>query len=296
MMQRFVVLLLVSMTLTGTQSALAAEWDGVTVMAWNIYRASAREHNHRKPEQWNTLHEATRSLAREVDVLLLQEIDTAETASALFGPDYQYYVSRRASGSSATRDLQRTVTAVHKSLRVIDAWEYTKLDISGDPYGVDVLLESPQSGRRFRVLNVHLKERCDVVSAALRGIQESSVCKTLRSQYVELAAWVRLRRQEDVPFLVGGSIRRDLLADPDELLLLSGAENDADALVPANVSDPECWNGRFDAWSDYLLLDTRMRGYFLAGSFREGLYRGHVFDDAATGLSDHCPVKSSFDF
>jgi len=268
--------------------------ETITVSSWNVFGANSLLHTHgRTDADWDRLAQLGNSLARNADVLLLQEFESVNYAERLFGDDFSYYFSSRGANGGSEGALLRTAIAVRDTaLTVIDAYEYTPLGNNGGRHGIDLTLENLTTGNQFRVLNVHLDERCPE-QATDNNINRISSCANLVDQYNEIRLWIQARVDEGAPFLVGGTILRDLINSNEFPFLGSGAENE---LIILNTGEsPACWDGRYDFWSDYLLAHPSMQATYVSGSFRELMIRSEVgFDRDATKLSDQCPITAEF--
>ena len=264
--------------------------DTLSLVSWNVYRANTAIHtNSRNPEDWQLLAGWSEALASKADVIFLQEFDTVGTASSLFGSEFDYYFSHRNRGSVRDSDLQRTAIAVRRSaIDVVSSYEYYSLGVNGGRYGVDLMLENPTSGNRVRILNFHLEEGCQ--DENVTGSSSNS-CRTLVRQYEEIALWVEDRRQEGVPFLLGGTVLRDLINNETEISLLENSQaQEAQNLIALNQGRPDCWNGRFNSWSDYFITDTSALPFVISGSFDEAVFSVADFEALAPKISDHCPI------
>ena len=134
----------------------------------------------------------------------------------------------------------------------------------------------------LRVLVVHLKTGCH--SDDLAGSRRPQ-CALLARQIPVLAAWIRARAAEGVPFAVMGDFNRDL----DSPEAMSRAMNDAAPLlrVTEAQSDP-CWGG--GSFIDHIFLGGPARAWMVPGSLRVISYHSTDVDDRQR-LSDHCPVS-----
>ena len=224
------------------------------------------------------LQEASKRL--NADVIAFEEVDGVAAAARVFDPA-QYTL--------VTIDetvVQRVGLALRRDITMVRHPDVAALDV--EPYaphrlrdGFDATLTF-SGGVMLRVLVVHLKTGCHTDDLAQSTRPQ---CALLALQIPVLAAWIRAREAEGVPFALMGDFNRDL----DRPEAMQAALDRAGALtrVTQGQSDP-CWDG--GAFIDHIFLGGAARQWLEPGSLRVLTY--HTTDAADRNrLSDHCPVS-----
>jgi endonuclease/exonuclease/phosphatase family metal-dependent hydrolase len=216
----------------------------------------------------------------DADIVAFQEVDGPGAAAALF--DTGIY-------SIATIDedvVQRVGIAVRKPIRITKNPDVKALDVEpAEKFrlrdGLDVTLSLPD-GQSLRVLVVHLKTGCqmDVLARSHRP-----QCALLALQIPPLAAWVRARRADGVPFILLGDFNRVLDAREELGAALDGA---ADLTRATAFFENPCWDGA--PFIDHIFLGGLTRAWLEPDSLRVQVFRetGSAWKKR---ISDHCPVS-----
>ena len=216
------------------------------------------------------------------DVIAIQEVDGAHMAAQVFPPaTYAIHMTH-------DRVVQRVGIVVRRGIAFTVNPDLTALvpPHSWLRSGADITLDLP--GGKLRVLAVHLKTDCHFSS--LRGPRPA--CEELARQVPALAAWIRARTREGMPFVVLGDFNRWMdvrHGRPDGLWTRLQA---ADPLVRATAGYASpCWGG--ERFIDHILAGGPARTWMEPGTlhvlvFRE---RGRQWKER---LSDHCPVSVRF--
>lgn len=261
------------------------------IASWNIYwlTEESNGNNTRREGDYRHLRRYAKSL--DADIIALQEVENEQAAFRVFGPDYMYYFAGRKGGGQ-----QRTAILVRKmpGIQVDAANSYYPLNVGGNlRQGVDLIIRSGSA--RLRLMNVHMKSGCfeeDISSSTAKD------CAKLAGQLPALERWVDLRAEEPVPFMLLGDFNRRLSVEasrnyPGDLLTELNDKHPtqyADLKI-INEGAPKCWNGRFDAYIDYLLVDPRAAKMVVPGTFSELVYNERSYEDEHKKLSDHCPIS-----
>lgn len=216
------------------------------------------------------------------DVIAIQEVDGTRMAAQVFPPDrYVIHMTHdpvvQRVGIVVRRGISFTVNPDDTALVPPHSWLRS---------GADITLHLPAGP--LRVLAVHLKTDCHFSS--LRGHRPA--CEILARQVPPLAAWIRARAKEGVPFVVLGDFNRWMdrrEGRPD------GMWARLEAAAPltratAGYASP-CWGG--ERFIDHIIAGGAARGWIEPGTlhvlvFRE---RGPAWKER---LSDHCPVSVRF--
>lgn len=232
----------------------------------------------RRDEDFRRLHGFADRL--DADVIAFEEVDGVAAAARVFDP-------ARYTLLTINEDVvQRVGLAVRRGIFVRRNADIAALDVEPRaPFrlrdGLDATLEFP-GGASLRVLVVHLKTGCHTDRL---GESRRPQCALLAAQIPVLAAWVRARAVEGVPFAVMGDFNRNM----DQPEAMAEALQAAGPLlrVTQGQSDP-CWGG--DPFIDHIFLGGPARGWMVAGSVRVLTYRSEEEADRRR-LSDHCPVS-----
>ena len=219
------------------------------------------------------------------DIVAFQEVDGPDAAARVFDPRRYAILTI---GETVT---QRVGLAVRRDLAVHRNPDVSALDVEPNAMfplrdGLDATVDLP-GGRSVRILVVHLKTGCQ--TDPLAGSTRAQ-CVLLARQIPVLAAWVRDRARDGVPFLVMGDFNRVL--DATEELGSALAQAAPMTRVTEGYADP-CWDG--DAFIDHIFLGGPARGWLLPGSLRVQVFR-ESGDQWRARLSDHCPVSIKLSF
>lgn len=269
-------------------SATYASAEDLKVVSWNISWLTAKPNgnNPRTKKDYDRLAVYARSM--DADIIAFQEVENAAVAYRLLGDDYDYYFSNRLQGP------QRTGFAVRNNVEVVEAFQFTPLDVGGVRYGVDITVQS--GDQQLRLLNVHLKSGC--FEQSLRD--SSRDCQKLARQIPELERWIDDRAKEYKPFVVLGDFNRRLSLEVDNSI--RGVMHEINDLKPNDYADlsvvnakesPECWNGQYKHFIDYFLVDPRAKKFLVPRSFKEYVYK-EKNKKMQKVLSDHCPIAIRF--
>ena len=277
------------------------------IATWNIYWLTDNSYNIRSASDYRLLSDYAKEL--NADVVALQETENAVNAEKVFGATYDYYFSSRPGGPGT----QRVGFAVKRAagITVENAEDYTRLDVGGVRYGVD--LKISRNNQSIRLLAVHLKSGCfelPLDADSIANMSESTAyeqelknaCSKLASQKGPLESWVDARAAEGLPFMVLGDFNRRFETEDvngyNELQGLWAAIDDPGASNPyedlTRINDnltPQCWNGHFADYIDHIVVDPRAEDLVVANSFSELVYTQSSYNDYHQRLSDHCPIS-----
>jgi endonuclease/exonuclease/phosphatase family metal-dependent hydrolase len=216
------------------------------------------------------------------DVVAIQEVDGAAIAAQVFPPD-RYVIHM-----THDRVVQQVGIAVRRGIRFTVNPDDTALvpPHSGLRSGADITLRLP--GGPLRVLAVHLKTDCHF--SPLRSRRPA--CRILARQVPALAAWIRARASEGVPFVVLGDFNRWLGPHdgrPDGMWTRLTAAAPLRRATTGFASP--CWGG--ERFIDHILAGGAARGWLEPGTLRVLVFRerGRAWKER---LSDHCPVSVRF--
>ncbi len=272
--------------------ALPARAGTLKISTWNLEWLTLRSRTDAKlptdvhtraPEDFTKLASYARRLA--ADIVAFQEVDGPDAAARVFDP-------RRYTILTIDETVtQRVGLAVRRDLVVHRNPDISALDVEPNAMfplrdGLDATVDLP-GGRSVRILVVHLKTGCQ--TDPLAGSTRAQ-CVLLARQVPVLAAWVRDRAREHVPFLLMGDFNRVL--DTSEELGSALAQAAPMTRVTEGYADP-CWDG--DAFIDHIFLGGPARGWLAPGSLRVQVFR-EGGDQWRARLSDHCPVSVKLSF
>ena len=215
------------------------------------------------------------------DVVAFEEVDGAGAAATLFDPAQYRIVTIR-------QDVvQQVGLAVRRPIEVRQNADVGALDVEPPGavhhlrHGLDATLIFP-GGASLRVLAVHLKTGCHTDHLRRSPRHE---CALFARQIPVVAAWLRARVVEGVPFALLGDFNR--VMDENEEFSTAVAAAAPMVRVTEGSSDP-CWGG--GAFIDHIFLGGPARGWLVPGSLRVLTYRSTDEHDK-DHLSDHCPVS-----
>ena len=260
----------------------------MTLGTWNLNWLHQHDHtglNARAPADYRAL--AAYATTLNADVVALQEVDGPEAAMRVFDPKAYTFVF------SSRDNVQRVGFAVRKSIKVTrhpDLVALARVDSERLRYGVDITLDWG-SGSTLRVLNVHLKSGCftDPLDAPQPG-----ACPILAKQWPVLQKWVAQRHAEGVPFAIVGDFNRQLQPWDDAWRRMRQA-NPATAFdVPTMGVRSRCWQGRYPALIDHMVLGNGAVVAAKKDSITQLLYSPEDQRRHGMKLSDHCPLSLRF--
>ena len=215
------------------------------------------------------------------DVVAFEEVDGAGAAATLFDPARYTIVTIH-------QDVvQQVGLAVRRPIEVRQNADIEALDVEPPGavhhlrHGLDATLIFP-GGASLRVLAVHLKTGCHTDHLRRSPRHE---CALFARQIPVVAAWLRARVVEGVPFALLGDFNR--VMDENEEFSTAVAAAAPMVRVTEGSSDP-CWGG--GAFIDHIFLGGPARGWLVPGSLRVLTYRSTDEHDKAH-LSAHCPVS-----
>lgn len=221
--------------------------------------------------------------ALDADVVALQEVDGPEAAARVFPPERYTVVT--------TDDavVQRVGFAIRRGIAFERNPDLAALDVNPPGAerrlrgGADVTLLLP--GGRLRLLAVHLKTGCQEEKLSRSSRRN---CETLRLQLPALQGWIRLRREEGVPFVLVGDFNRSMEGRDEVFAVLDAA---APLLRATEGQSTPCWGG--NTFIDHILAGGAARGWMVPDSLRVLVYR-ETGPSARALLPDHCPVSVRF--
>ena len=195
----------------------------------------------------NAKRDALQALIRQAraDVVLLQEIQDADAARELLGPDYEVVSSAELSGlSRLAQNLaigwrQRLAFEVDNPELVVPLSQ-AGADGRRTRPGLAVTVTMP-AGQKVAVLNLHLKAGCRMGRLdegpsrdPARADRRDSDCGVFQRQVPPLEAWVDRKLDQGQGVIVAGDFNRDLLHEIREKM---PARNDGSNRADP-VSDP----------------------------------------------------------
>lgn len=229
------------------------------------------------------------------DVVALQEVDGAATASRLF-PGHGFCFAGRA-------HVQKNGFAIRAGIPFRCESEYAPLSLGELVRPGVVVTLYPGTPRELVLMSVHLKSGCP--AGPLTRAQPSA-CATLAAQVAPLEQWIDAQAAAGRRFAVLGDFNRRFAVE-------NGAARDAEGRVvevwpeiddgePAGArltslarTEPFQSCGRDDPYREY--IDTVVFGARLAADIVPGSFVRIRYDDAdldaGRRLSDHCPVGVS---
>lgn len=236
--------------------------SSLRVVSWNVefLDAPGRGRNGRSAEQLGSM--ARDLAALEADIVVLQEVASAEAVQALVGEDWTVQVESR-------RSDQRLAFALRPGLDAAFS-ELPELSVSG---GLRRGLVA-QVGE-LQVLNVHLKAGCQ-----WDPLTRGETCQTLGEQAQVLETWLDARASE--PVLIVGDFNRQLTTD-DELwrALDDGEPSGLRLTAPLLDQRDQCPGSRHRHPIDHAVATAQV-GDLVA---RQAPVQG----------SDHCPIVVEID-
>ena len=273
--------------------------DTLKIASWNIAWLGSHEYNKRDNTDYQELARYATQL--NADVIALQEVESAQWASKVFGDEYDYYFT--------TKDwVQRVGVAVKKSSGYsVKAKEYLVLDQGLARRGMDVTLT--KAGKSIRLLAVHLKSGCFD-----KALDQTSIAKmknkTKKDEYAKIACgelarqikpledWIDQRAKEAIPFIVLGDFNRRFVKD----IALKYSENqglwqaiDDDGIealwAPTIKAESQCWGGYYKDYIDHIVFDVKAKQHYVQGSFKQLVFDPKYTRELSQSLSDHCPIS-----
>ena len=214
------------------------------------------------------------------DVIALQEVDTVEAAQKVFEPGkYEVILTEE-------DDFQRPGFVIRRGLSFERNPDLAKLDITAGEErslrrGADITVTL--GARPVRLHSVHLKSGC------FDEDSEGEDCDLLERQMPILDGWMDAREAEGAAFAVLGDFNRRLQTEDPLWDLLN--DGDAPLLRATAGKAPACWNGRYGAFIDHIIVGGEERG-LQASSFEELVY-AETGSSYRKRISDHCPVAVS---
>jgi len=149
--------------------------------------------------------------ARRIDVLLAQEVGSADAMRAVLPAGYRILCA------TTRDDAQNLVIAVRESFAppALQCEEVRTLSLEDDPdvgrpLRRGLALSFLRGGQRIVVLTIHLKAGCPVGPADRSA---DGHCRLLTRQVPRLEAWIEARAAAGEPFAVIGDWNRDLEAE-----------------------------------------------------------------------------------
>jgi len=281
-----------------------AQAKPLKIASWNIVWLGSHGFNKRIASDYLDLAKYAKQL--DADVIALQEVESGEWASKVFGDEYDYYFSTR-------NNAQRVGVAVKKSSGYsVTSTEYKELDVGYVRYGMDITLA--KGDEKFRLLAVHLKSGCfekrlDNQSINAMAIssktakKKKNACVKLSKQLPHLEAWIDQRAKEDGPFIVIGDFNRRFSKDiansySDESGLWQAIDDEGaeDMWSPTLTTNSECWGGYYKDYIDHIVLDPKAKQRYVEGSFQQLVFEGKYTKMLSRSLSDHCPISVELNF
>ncbi len=231
----------------------------------------------------------------DLDVVALQEVDGADTASAIFR-NHEFCFTARP-------HVQNVGFAIRRGIPFRCNADYRALGLPGNDvrWGADVTVY-PGTPAEMRLLGIHLKSGCNRDPLT----SERDACSTLQRQVPVLEEWVDARAREGVPFAVLGDFNRrfdrEFAPGRDRrgrIVAMWPELDDADPpesdlLDPgAGVIHPRCrQQDPVRPPIDHVVLSATAGRALVAGSYRMIPYpRG----DAALRWPDHCLFAATVD-
>lgn len=287
--------------------SVAAAAKPIRIATWNLYNLhDVPDEPLRKgaPARSRDDYALLRKYAErlDADVIALQEVN-GPAAAALVFPESEYelhFSGRYTEDRKAHRVSDRIYTgfAVRRGVfEKVAKQDYGELSVrtsSGRPtrWGTDLIVE--KSGRRLRLLSIHLKSGC------FRGSLESprsDNCATLARQRAPLEQWIDRRASEDAAFVVLGDFNRafDLHDQKDHVW------REIDDGSPRGLNlwrlpfdwESQCWSGSRHHHRhpiDFFVFDERAWRMVDQDSFEQITYAPADRDAARRTPSDHCPI------
>jgi endonuclease/exonuclease/phosphatase family metal-dependent hydrolase len=257
----------------------------VRLATWNVAwlnRAEGQGHVRRSAADYDRLRRYAERI--DADIVALQEVDGPVAARRLFHPSAWDVHLAGDDGNP-----QRAGFALRRGLPVTRHADVEGLALASLRAGADITVHL--AGGDLRLLAVHLKSGCQQDN--LYG--DNAACSLLRRQLVALEAWIDARARESAAFAVVGDFNRRF-EPPDRFwAAIDDADPpESDLLAVTEGRRPSCWDGRYPAFIDHIVLSRRAAEWLVRGSFRTVEYAAA---DARfeTVLSDHCPIAVTLD-
>jgi endonuclease/exonuclease/phosphatase family metal-dependent hydrolase len=275
---------------------------GLKIATWNLEHLAEADGAGCRPRTESDYARLRAYAAQlDADVVGLQEVENAAAAQRVFpAAEYDIVMSGQpypaAQGTCGQDSVQiftpqRTGFAIRKGVTYQVNPPLEALNVSDNParpvrWGVDVTIAGQAP---LRLLNVHLKSGC-----AAGNKPDDEDCPVLMKQVPLLEAWIDAREREGAAFVVLGDFNRRIGANDAEVWQ---QWDDADpagldlhiaaAEAAGGPRSPQCDNGRYKDFIDYIVLSQRAFDRFDPASFTELAY-GETGDAMP---SDHCPVR-----
>ena len=266
-------------------SVVAAE--ELSVGSWNIVHLSAVGNKERKPEDYTRLSQIADRI--NADVIALQEVDTEYAKKVFDSAEFALEISSR-------NHSQNTGFAIRTGLSYERQPDLTGLDYSGKGdgrYGTHVALDL--GGTKIDLLSVHLKSYCFSNNEDKR---EKDDCFKLNRQVPVLESWIDERLQLGRHVIVLGDFNRRFAIEGDRVWADLADGEPADIALAAGSGTPACWGGRFREFIDHIVLSESLQKQLVG--FEEIVFKEAQtkkgFDDWKERLSDHCPIRATFEF
>jgi len=290
------ILLFATLTLS-----LSAYAETMKIASWNIAWLGSHNFNERTSNDYAALAKYAKEL--DADVIALQETESGEWASKVFGEEYNYYFS--------TRDyVQRVGVAVKKSSGygvLFQEYKALGLESSSVRYGVDLTLT--KEGKTVRLLAVHLKSGCfelPLDQSSLETISNSrdkKSCSKLATQIEPLEQWIDSRAAEQVPYIVLGDFNRRFAIDIEKSYsetqgLWQAIDDDGleDLWTPTLTENSMCWGGYYKDYIDHIVFGKQAKEMYIENSFNQLVFDGKYSKALSKSLSDHCPISVKLNF
>jgi endonuclease/exonuclease/phosphatase family metal-dependent hydrolase len=263
---------------------------GVKIATWNLNwltprpagdPALPRDVTARRDADFTRL--AAYAAQLDAGIIAFEEVDGVAAASQLFPPDH--YVIEVGGGNA----VQKTGFAIRRGILYRRNPDLAALEINGAGgrelrAGVDITVELPRAGGavKLRMLAVHLKSGC---ARGALAPPSSFACIALAAQIDPLAAWVRARGHENLPFVLLGDFNREF----DRPEKLGDALQAAAPMrrLTAGYQNP-CWGG--EHFIDHIFAGNGARQWIVPDSFKVLVYRERAYR-LRDKISDHCPVS-----
>lgn len=253
---------------------------------------------------------------RGSDVVLVQEVGSAEALRAVLPPGYRVLCA------TTRDDAQNLAIAVRESFAppAMRCEEVRSLSLEdepdiGRPLRRGLALSFVRAGERFIVLTVHLKAGCPVGPADRSA---DGHCRLLARQVPRLEAWIEARAAAGEPFAVIGDWNRDLEAEvrggfrarndgsdragparPDQIRNvfpeLDDGEPEASALRLAATDRGAAVHGACHPHLDQAVLSRTLLAHLEPSSLVAGLAPARLIPVPASA-SDHCVLEMRWVF
>jgi endonuclease/exonuclease/phosphatase family metal-dependent hydrolase len=278
--------------------------EQLKLASWNIPWLGSHKFNKRTATDYLELAKYAKQL--DADVIALQEVESGEWASKVFGEEYDYFFSTR-------NYAQRVGVAVKKSTGYkVTSTEYKALDVGYVRYGMDITLA--KGDEKLRLLAVHLKSGCfekrldnqsinSMPDLSKNAKKKKNACVKLSKQLPHLEAWIDQRAKESNPFVVIGDFNRRFskdiangLSENSGLWQAIDDEGAEDMWSPTLSANSDCWGGYYKDYIDHIVLDPKAKKRYVEGSFHQLVFTGKYTKKLSRSLSDHCPISVELNF